>query len=252
MKKVILSSKKLCKSFSNEGIQQHVIKNLDLDIYEGDFTVIMGSSGAGKSTLMYTLSGIDIPSLGEINFSGENISKYTNDQLAIFRRKHCGFVFQQSSLLNNMSIMDNVLVAGLLVSHSKKVLEKHALELFHQVNLSEDLINKFPTQLSGGELQRSGIVRALINQPEIVFADEPTGALNSANSTAVLDVFSKINAAGQSIIMVTHDIKSAIRGNRIIYLKDGTIQGECHLGTYQETDDTRQEILHGFLTEMGW
>ena len=252
MKKVILSAKKLCKSFSNEGIQQHIIKNLDLDIYEGDFTVIMGSSGAGKSTLMYTLSGMDTPTLGEIYFLGENISKYSSDQLTVFRRNHCGFIFQQSYLLNNMSIMDNVMAAGLLSSHFKKQLRKEALELFQEVNLNEKLVRKFPTQLSGGELQRAGIVRALINKPEVVFADEPTGALNSANTTAVLDVFSNINSKGQSIIMVTHDIKSAMRANRIIYLKDGTIQGECHLDIYQGEKTDRQDKVRGFLMEMGW
>jgi len=120
MKNRILYTDKLCKTFSNGGVQQHILKNLDVEIYEGDFTVIMGSSGAGKSTLMYSLSGMDKPTLGKIYFSGEEISKYSEDKLAIFRRKNCGFVFQQLYLLDKMSLLDNVLTSGLLVNKNKK------------------------------------------------------------------------------------------------------------------------------------
>lgn len=251
-KKTIIKTNKLCKTFSNGGVQQHVIKNLDLEIYEGDFTVIMGSSGAGKSTLLYALSGMDKPSLGTIQFAGEDITKYSNDKLAVFRRKHCGFVFQQIYLMDSMSIMDNVLSAGLLTGQKKAELVAKAKELFAKVGIDEKLQKKFPSQLSGGEAQRAGIVRAVINQPDVVFADEPTGALNSANSDAVLNVLSQVNAEGQSVVMVTHDMKSARRGNRIVYIKDGAVCGECDLGAYVSGDQERHEKLRAFLKEMGW
>ncbi len=252
MPNVIISTDKLCKSFSNAGLQQHVLKNLDLEIYEGDFTVIMGSSGAGKSTLMYALSGMDKPTLGKIHFGGQQISDLSNDKLAILRRKNFGFVFQQVYLLDSMSVMDNVIASGLLINKDKKEIVKKAKDLFSQVELDETTWSKFPSQLSGGEAQRAGIVRALINNPKIVFADEPTGALNSTYGKAVLDVLTKINEIGQSIVMVTHDLNSARRGNRIIYLKDGVICGECILGKYISGDKDRHEKLRSFLTEMGW
>ncbi|KGR77882.1 ABC transporter ATP-binding protein [Ureibacillus manganicus] len=253
MTSMILKTEKLCKTFSSGGLQQHVLKNLDISLVEGDFTIIMGSSGSGKSTLLYAISGMDKPTLGEINFLGKNISKLNNDQLAIFRRNHCGFVFQQIHLLDNMSVLDNVLASGLLVNKNKRELVKKAKKLLNQVGISENSWSKFPTQLSGGEAQRVGIVRALINNPKILFADEPTGALNSSSSKSVLDVFTDINHNGQSIVTVTHDMKTALRGNRILYLRDGVIQGDLHLGPYSENENIeRHEKLKHFLAEMGW
>lgn len=252
MSNTILSTNKLCKTFSNGGVQQHVLKNLDLSIYEGEYTVIMGASGAGKSTLLYALSGMDKPTLGEIYFNEKEISRYSNDKLAIFRREHCGFVFQQVYLLENMSVMDNVMASGLLINKNRREVAKRAEELFAQVNIDKATWTKFSSQLSGGEAARAGIVRALINQPKIVFADEPTGALNSTYGKAVLDLLTQINENGQSIIMVTHDLRSARRGNRIIYLKDGVVCGECNLGPYISGDHDRHDKLTSFLSEMGW
>lgn len=251
-KEIILKTEKLCKTFSNEGVQQHVLKNLDFEVYKGDFTVIMGSSGAGKSTLLYSLSGMDKPTLGDIYYKGENISNYSNDKLAIFRRSNCGFVFQQIFLIDKMSVMDNVLASGLLVNKNKKELISYAKELFKKVNIEKSEYRKFPSQLSGGEQQRAAIVRGLINKPEILFADEPTGALNSANSAAALDVLSAFNNDGQTTVMVTHDIKSALRGNRVVYLRDGTICGECELGTYSGQSDERRAKLEDFLKALRW
>lgn len=253
MNKTILKTEKLCKTFSTSGIQQHVLKNLDIHLVEDDFTIIMGSSGSGKSTLLYAISGMDKPTLGDINFAGENLSKFNNDQLAVFRRNHCGFVFQQIYLLDNMSVLDNVLASGMLVSKNKCELVKKAKELLKQVGMDEGSWSKFPAQLSGGEAQRVGIVRALINSPKILFADEPTGALNSASSERVLDVFTNVNRNGQSVVMVTHDIQTALRGNRILYLRDGVICGDLQLGAYSEKEnDKRQAKLKCFLAEMGW
>lgn len=252
MKEVLLTAEKLSKSFSNGGTMQHVLKNIDLQLYKGDFTVIMGASGAGKSTLMYALSGMDTPTLGTITFAGRVISELSQDRLAIFRRGNCGFVFQQIYLVDGMSVMDNVLCAGLLVSKDKKALAARARALFQAVSISEETQKKFPAQLSGGEAQRVGIVRALINAPGILFADEPTGALNSQTGLEVLDTLTRFNGQGQSVVMVTHDMRSARRGNRILYLKDGVILGECDLGAYVHGDKKRHEKLAAFLQEMGW
>lgn len=252
MRNILLETEKLCKTFSSGGVQQHVLKNVDLQLYQGDFTVIMGASGAGKSTLLYALSGMDTPTLGKINFGESVISNLSSDNLAIFRRKHCGFVFQQIYLIDGMSVMDNVLCSGLLVNRDKRAVLKRAKELFAAVGIDEETQRKFPTQISGGEAQRVGIVRALINDPEILFADEPTGALNSQTGLDVLNTMTKFNEQGQSVVMVTHDIRSARRGNRILYLKDGVILGECNLGKYSHGDIERHEKLKAFLSGMGW
>ena len=250
--KNIIETKKLCKTFSNGGVQQHVLRNVNLEIYEGDFTIIMGASGAGKSTLLYSLSGMDKPTLGSVSFDGTEITKMNTDELAIFRRNHCGFVFQQVYLVESMSVLDNIMAAGLLVYKDKNTLVKKAGDLLKAVNIDETLWNKFPTQISGGEAQRVGIARSLINDPKLVFADEPTGALNSQTGKAVLDTLTSFNEKGQSIVMVTHDISSARRGNRILYVKDGEIAGECNLGKYVTGDKERHQKLNDFLATMGW
>jgi putative ABC transport system ATP-binding protein len=231
MRESILSTKKFCKTFSTGGLQQHVLKNMDLEIYEGDFTVIMGPSGAGKSTLLYALSGMDKPTLGEINFSGQEISKLSNDKLAVFRRDNCGFVFQQMYLLDNMSVLDNVLACGYLALNSgrsratcagqenpaslpqnRKAVISRAKSLLQRLNIDETIWRKFPKQISGGEAQRAGSARALINNPKIVFADEPTGALNSANGKAVLDALTEVNDSGQSVVMVSQAVVPMMTG----------------------------------------
>lgn len=252
MGEILLKTESLSKSFSSGGALQHVLKNIDLELYKGDFTVIMGASGAGKSTLLYALSGMDTPSLGRITFGDRVISDLSTDGLAVFRREHCGFVFQQIYLIDSMSVMDNVMAAGLLVSRDKKALTERAGELFRAVDIPAETQRKFPAQISGGEAQRVGMVRALINDPEILFADEPTGALNSKTGLDVLDMLTKFNEGGQSIVMVTHDVRSARRGNRILYLKDGVILGDLPLGKYVHGDEGRHKKLSAFLEEMGW
>lgn len=252
MKEVLIKTERLSKSFSSGGAMQHVLKNIDMELYSGDFTVIMGASGAGKSTLLYALSGMDTPTLGKITFRETVISDLSSDGLAVFRKEHCGFVFQQIYLIDSMSVMDNVLAAGLLVNKDKKAVASRAGQLFEAVGISKETQKKFPTQISGGEAQRAGIVRALINSPEVIFADEPTGALNSKSGLDVLDTLTEFNGQGQSVVMVTHDMRSARRGNRILYLKDGVIMGECDLGKYRPNDGERHKKLSEFLIRMGW
>lgn len=254
MNELILQTTKLCKTFSSSGNQQHVLKNLDLQIKRGDFTVIMGASGSGKSTLLYALSGMDKPSLGQVVYAGTDITKLSQDELARFRRRHCGFIFQQIHLMDHMSVLDNILTAGLLTGTALLAVSQKARELLKQFGLTEQIWTKFPAQLSGGEAQRAGIVRALINAPEIIFADEPTGALNHGASIQVLDAMTDVNQQGQSIVMVTHDQNTAIRGSRIIYLRDGVVCGECHLTPYRKADiePERSRQLAAFLKEMRW
>ncbi|MCR5061398.1 MAG: ABC transporter ATP-binding protein [Saccharofermentans sp.] len=250
MKKVILEAVDLCKTYSNESVQQHVIKNLNLKIYEGDFTVIMGNSGSGKSTLLYSLSGMDRPTLGSIRYGNEDISKYSNDKLAVFRRNHCGFVFQQNYLNDTMSALDNVMVSGLLLTKDRRELAKRAKDLLNKVEITEQDWKKFPTMLSGGQQQRVAVVRGVINRPEILFADEPTGALNSQNTENVLDILTDLNDQGQSIVMVTHSVKAAERGNRVLYIADGIVKDEIDLSDV--TGEARHRKLKDFLAGMGW
>ncbi len=278
-KKAILTVRDLSKTFSNESVQQHVLKNLNLSIYKGDFTVVMGNSGSGKSTLLYALSGMDRPTLGTVTYNvadklekkcrktnngeGVEISKFSNDCLALFRRNHCGFVFQQNYLNDSMSALDNIMVCGLLKTKDRKALAERSKKLLERVEIGSQDWGKFPTQLSGGQQQRVAVVRGVINQPEILFADEPTGALNSQNTNNVLDILTDLNNQGQSIVMVTHTVKAAERGNRIIYLSDGIISDECDLGPYagdykDEKNPEREKALErhrklkDFLSEMGW
>lgn len=251
-KEIIISARHLKKVFGSGDSEQVVYSDFNIDIYKGDFTVIMGASGAGKSTLMYSLSGMDTLDAGKITFCNTEITGMNSDELAVFRRKNCGFVFQQIYLIDKMSLLDNVIVAGSLTSRNKADIVERANKLFDMVNIPVATRKKLPSHISGGEAQRAGIVRAAINRPSAIFADEPTGALNSNNSDAVLDVFSMLNAQGQSIIMVTHDKKSALRGNRVVYIKDGTIYGDCDLGTYSADDAERTKRLEDFLREMGW
>lgn len=253
MENIILETKKLCKSFSNGGIQQHVLKNVDLQIGKGGFTVLMGRSGSGKSTLLYALSGMDRPTVGEVYLKNQNIAQMTNDQLALIRRSGCGFVFQSIYLLDHMNVLDNVLTGGLLLSKDKKQTLSRARMLLTSMGLEEADFKKYPNQLSGGEKQRAAIARALINNPEILFADEPTGALNSSASQQVLNLFTQLNQQGQTILAVTHDLKTALRGNRILYIRDGAICGELVLTPFQgEEDLERKNRLQQFLGEMGW
>ncbi|MCR4648104.1 MAG: ABC transporter ATP-binding protein [Lachnospiraceae bacterium] len=283
-KRVVLRAENLSKTFSNASVQQHVLKNLNLSIYKGDFTVIMGNSGSGKSTLLYALSGMDRPSIGTITYytpknkgkdsstinwtdavslEATEISKYSNDKLAKFRRDHVGFVFQQNYLNDSMSALDNIMVCGLLKSTNRKELTAKAEKLLTKVDMSSTDWRKFPTQLSGGQQQRVAVVRGVINSPEVLFADEPTGALNSQNTDNVLDILSDLNNEGQSIVMVTHTFKAAERGHRIIYLADGVISDEIELGPYMgnykdesnpyiEEAKERHNRLKVFLQNMGW
>lgn len=252
MKNCIIKTEKVCKSFVTDGEVNNVIKNLDLEIYEKDFTVIMGSSGSGKSTLLYLLSGMDKVTSGDVYLKSRNITHCKENELASVRKNNIGFVFQGMNLVPDLTVRENVMSPSYKSKIRKSKLQERVDQLLEQMELKEHE-NKFPNQLSGGQKQRTAICRGLMNEPEVLFADEPTGALNSSTGEHVLDTFTKVNENGQSIVMVTHDLKAAVRGNRVVFIKDGRIDGELELGKfYKEEAADREMVLFRFLKDKGW
>lgn len=253
MKNTVLSAKKLCKSFAHNGGQVHILSHIDFDLYEGDFTVIMGASGSGKSTLLYALSGMDRATAGEVIYNGSDIVKMKENDLAKLRYTDFGFIFQQMHLVSNLTLFENVAVPGYLnKSKSAAEVRKRTEKLLEQMSVSH-IKSHLPTQVSGGEQQRCAIARAVINSPRVLFADEPTGALNRKNTTDVLDLLTELNRDGQSILMVTHDMRAALRADRILYIADGKIIGELTLPTYSQSDErSRETQVNAWLTSLEW
>lgn len=253
MKNTVLSAKKLCKSFAHNGGQVHILSHIDFDLYEGDFTVIMGASGSGKSTLLYALSGMDRATAGEVIYNGNDIVKMRENDLAKLRYTDFGFIFQQMHLVSNLTLFENVAVPGYLnKSKSAAEVRKRTEKLLEQMSVSH-IKSHLPTQVSGGEQQRCAIARAVINSPRVLFADEPTGALNRKNTTDVLDLLTELNRDGQSVLMVTHDMRAALRADRILYIADGKIIGELTLPTYSQSDErSRETQVNAWLTSLEW
>lgn len=253
MKKTILSAKELCKSFAHNGGQNHILSHIDLDVYDGDFTVIMGASGSGKSTLLYCLSGMDKATSGEVIYNNENIATYDEKKLSELRHGDFGFVFQQSHLVSNLSLFENIAVPGYLNKNkSASDVKQYADELIEKMDISHTSTH-LPSQVSGGEQQRCAIARSVINTPKLLFADEPTGALNRKNSNKVLDLLTQLNHDGQSVLMVTHDIRASLRANRLIYIEDGKIIGELPLPPYNSDEEKSREIqVNAWLSSMKW
>ncbi len=253
MQEVILSAKDVCKSFAHNGGQAHVLSHVDIDIYEKDFTVIMGASGSGKSTLLYALSGMDKATSGSVMYQGKDIVKMNEKELSSLRHTDFGFVFQQMHLVSNLSLFENVAVPGYLNNKkSKAEVDARTNELLDRMDLDK-IKSHLPSQASGGEQQRCAIARAVINEPKLLFADEPTGALNRKNTKEVLELLSDLNKQGQSVLMVTHDLKAALRGNRILYIADGNIVGDLRLAPYSKEDEASREAqVNAWLSSMEW
>ena len=253
MKKAILSAKGLCKSFSHNGVQTHILTGMDVDIYEGDFTVIMGASGSGKSTTLYALSGMDRATAGSVMYEGSDIAKISEKKLALLRRKDFGFIFQQMHLVSNLTLFENITVPGYLdKTKSASEVDAKADELMKMVAI-DHIKDHLPAQCSGGEQQRCAIARAVVTSPKMLFADEPTGALNRKNTTEVLDLLTEINRNGQSILMVTHDQRAACRATRILYIEDGKITGDLELPLYDKKDEkSRETQVSAWLNSMQW
>lgn len=253
MKNTILSGKNIRKTFTQSGKEIQILSGIDVNIYEGDFTVIMGPSGAGKSTLLYALSGMDAITGGSVKFNGKEISKLSEKKMAELRANEFGFVFQQTHLVSNLTLFENVAVAGFAAKagSTKEIWEKtdRLLMKMH----AEDARDRLPSQVSGGEAQRAAIARAMIGNPGLLFADEPSGALNKTNSEEVMNLLTEINHDGQSILMVTHDVRAALHGNRILYLEDGKILDELNLQPYGDGDrKARENEVLGWLSSLGW
>ncbi len=234
--KILLSGINIVKSFVNGEATQRVLNGITLDIKHGEFVAIMGASGSGKSTLLYALSGMDNVDSGEVIFNDTDLSTASEIELADIRRKEMGFVFQQPTLLKNLNIIDNIIFPQLR-DHKNKIqsLKEKALNKMEELGIGE-LSERSINQVSGGQLQRADICRSLMNEPKIIFADEPTGALNSSTSEEIMDIFSQINENGTAIVLVTHDIKVASRADRVLFMKDGAIVGDIELDKYDKQD----------------
>ena len=247
MKEVILSGKGITKAFGDNT----VLHEIDVEIFAGDFTVVMGASGSGKSTLLYTLSGMDRLSNGQLFYQGQILTDASEKKLTKLRAEDFGFVFQRTHLISNLTLHENIRMAGLIGKMTEKETKRRTDDLISWMKL-DGTKDRLPSQVSGGEAQRAAVARAVINKPTILFADEPTGALNKANSMEVLNLLSSLHAEGQSVLLVTHDREAALRGNRILYLEDGAIIGELELPIYAGKDRSREEKLSAWLEGLGW
>ena len=256
----ILNVENLVKTYGNGENIVHAVDNVSFSVEKGEFVAIVGASGSGKSTLMHMIGGVDIPASGYIFVDGQEITGMSADKLAIFRRRQIGVVYQFYNLIPILTVEENITLP--IDLDGRKTDKKRLDELLKTLGI-EDKRHSLPNQLSGGQQQRVSIARPLITEPALLLADEPTGALNSANTENVLNILTELNSEGQSIVMVTHTIKAAERGNRIIYLADGVISDEVELGEYigDYKDDSnpnkdkaiaRHKKLKDFLQDMGW
>lgn len=245
----------LCKTFVVNKRQNNVLRNVSLEIEEGEMVGVMGPSGSGKTTLLYTVSGMDTATAGTIRFFGEEMTKLSANEMSDIRLERMGFVFQQMYMLKNLSVYDNiVLPAYQLASRKEKRSEinERAKVLMAKLGIS-DVADNDISEVSGGQLQRACIARSMINSPKIIFADEPTGALNKQNSREVMKELNKLNEEGTTIMMVTHDVNVASRCERVFYIEDGNIRDEFQLGKYTENQKReREKKLNDWLMQLGW
>ncbi|MGG5371649.1 ABC transporter ATP-binding protein [Enterococcus sp. AZ196] len=252
---MILKATDLSKSFPIENMEsQKILSNIQLTIEKGEFVSIMGASGSGKSTLLYTISGMTKPTSGVVEFSGEQLNSLSEDHLTDLRLNKMGFVFQQANLLKNFNLRDNIVLSGYLRKmEPQKTIDKRADTLMKQTGV-DHLASKDITQASGGQLQRVSICRALINNPEIIFCDEPTGALNSKSASEIMTLFNEINQTGTTILLVTHDAKVASKTERILFMSDGEIISEKYLGklAVDSTPRDREKQVSEWLEILGF
>lgn len=250
-----LKATDLCKTYIVNKRQNNVLRNVNLEIEEGEMVGVMGPSGSGKTTLLYTVSGMDSATAGEILFFGEEMTKLSANQVSDLRLKQMGFVFQQMYMLKNLSIYDNIVLPAYQSASGKeqrREINERAKVLMAKLGISEVADNDI-SEVSGGQLQRACIARSMINNPRIIFADEPTGALNKQNSREVMKELNKLNEEGTTIMMVTHDVKVASRCERVFYIEDGNIRDEMHLGKYTEdAARERERELNNWLMKLGW
>lgn len=252
----ILEVENLSKTYVVNKRQNNVLRNVSFSIYEGEMIAVMGPSGSGKSTLLYTISGMDSVTAGDVIFCGRNIAELSAKELADVRLDEMGFIFQQMYMLKNLTVLDNVVLPAIQSKTnkaSKKEKVENAQQLMRKLGIIEICDNDI-NEVSGGQLQRACICRSMVNSPKIIFADEPTGALNRTSSDEVMSELCRINSEGTTIMLVTHDIKVAARCSKVLYIVDGNIQGEYNLGSFTEksTLRDRERKLNNWLMDMGW
>lgn len=250
--------KDLCKTYVINKRQNNVLRNINMEIREGEMVAVMGPSGSGKSTLLYTVSGMDAPTAGNVSFFGRDLNGLSPSEMSDVRLDEMGFIFQQMYMLKNLSIYDNIILPAYQSKQGKgqerrREINDRAKELMHKLGISEIAENDI-NEVSGGQLQRACICRSLMNQPKMIFADEPTGALNQQNSREVMKELNRINAEGTTVMLVTHDMKVAAKSDRVLYIEDGNIKGELSFGKFSSEEETkeRERRIAGWLVEMGF
>ncbi len=251
----ILEVKDLCKTYIVNKRQNNVLKNVNFSVEKGEMVAIMGPSGSGKSTLLYSVSGMDKATAGEVNFCGKDITKINEKRLADIRLDEMGFIFQQMYMMKNMSILDNIILPACQSkksTESRKEITDRGLTLMRNLGIV-DIADNDINEVSGGQLQRACICRSMINNPEIIFADEPTGALNRASSDEVMEELKKLNDNGTTILLVTHDVKVAAKCKRVLFIVDGNIKGEYNLDKGENISmRDKERAVNNWLMEMGW
>lgn len=245
----VLETKGLCKNYDSNNI----LSDIDLKLDKGEFIAVMGQSGCGKSTLLYCVSGMDRPSSGKVWFDGIDMADLSEKQMQELRLKKMGFVFQKTSFLKNLSIMDNIVYPAFQLGEvSRGEIVKEALALMEKMGISS-IAESDIRKVSGGQLQRAAICRAMINHPEILFGDELTGALNSSTTREVLGILDNINRQGTTILLVTHDSNVAVHADKVVYLEDGKIMDTLILGKYDErAAEVRDTEMKNWLKRMGF
>ncbi len=253
-----LMVKDLCKTYIVNKRQNNVLRNINMEIKQGEMAAVMGPSGSGKSTLLYTVSGMDDLTAGRVNFFGKDIGSLSPAQMSSLRLDEMGFIFQQMYMLKNLTIYDNIILPAYQSRNGRgrekrKEINSRAKELMHKLGISE-IAEHDINEVSGGQLQRACICRSLINRPKMIFADEPTGALNQQNSREVMKELNRINREGTTILLVTHDMKVAAKCDRVLYIEDGSLKGEYIFGKYNgpEENREREKKLSVWLMEMGF
>lgn len=252
----ILEVKDLCKTYIVNKRQNNVLKNVNFTVSEGEMVAVMGPSGSGKSTLLYAVSGMDSITSGEAKFCGKNIAKMGEKELADLRLDEMGFIFQQMYMLKNLTVLDNIILPAVQSNkniETRKETVQRGHELMRKLGII-DIADNDINEVSGGQLQRACICRSMINNPKMIFADEPTGALNRTSSDEVMEELAKLNNDGTTIMLVTHDVKVAARCTRVMYIVDGNIKGEYTLDKYTNASQMRERdrALNNWLMEMGW
>ncbi|WP_445480278.1 ABC transporter ATP-binding protein [Lysinibacillus irui] len=248
----IVSGEQIAKTFQVGNEQHPVLMDVSVAINQGEFISIMGPSGCGKSTLLYALSGMDSIDQGQVFFDGMDLSALSDKELADLRRTKMGFIFQQPTFLKSLNILDNILLPAMRDQRQNvRALTERALQIMNKMGIA-DLAKRDITQVSGGQLQRAGICRALISNPQVIFGDEPTGALNSTSAQEIMDLLASINREGTTVMLVTHDPKIAARTERILFMSDGAIVNELKLPRFTGSDlDDRMVKVVSTMQKIG-